>query len=226
MEMENVTIGGSACSLFVSGVPEVFLVQPTARHEAKHLQHEAELLARECGRGFAFMAFDVGDWAEALMPWHDDAVSRDDGVGRHSHDTLCHVERCLLPWLALRYGALSCVLGGYSLGGLFALWASCHTSAFAAVAAASPSVWIRGWTEFAETHTVQAAKVYLSLGDREEHCKNVRMARVGDCIRRQKALLTAALGSENTVLEWNPGNHFHDEPQRMARAFAWCAGRV
>ena len=153
-------------------------------------------------------------------------MSRDDEVGRHSHDTLCGIEHRLLPWLASRYGARPCVLGGYSLGGLFALWASCHTSAFVAVAAASPSVWIDGWTEFAEAHAVQAVKVYLSLGDREEHCKNVRMARVGDCIRRQKVLLAAALGSENTVLEWNPGNHFHDEPQRMAKAFAWCLERM
>ena len=69
---------------------------------------------------------------------------------------------------------------------------------------------------------MKARKVYLSLGDAEEHCKNVRMARIGDCVREHHRLLSQQMGSENVTLEWNKGNHFHEEAKRMARAFVCC----
>lgn len=223
--MQSVSIGGKACLLYASASPECFLIQLTARHESQNLETEVAMLRRACGERIAFLAFDVGEWAVALMPWPDEAVSKDARVGHHAADTLACIEQHLLPWLTARYGNKPCAIGGYSLGGLFALWASCSTGAFSAVAAASPSVWIRGWVHYAETHATRAQQVYLSLGDREEHCRNVRMAQVGTCIRRQGELLAEALGTENTVLEWNEGNHFNNEAQRMARAFEWCVGR-
>ena len=42
------------------------------------------------------------------------------------------------------------------------------------------------------------------------------MARVGLCTERTEALLRAA-GTE-TALEWNPGGHFNDPEERMAKA--------
>ena len=42
----------------------------------------------------------------------------------------------LLPALRERYGDLPAVIGGYSLGGLFSLWAAAQTDSFRAVAAA------------------------------------------------------------------------------------------
>ena len=57
------------------------------------------------------------------------------------------------------YGKLPVILGGYSLGGLFALWSSMQTDRFAAIAAASPSLWIKDWLNYAEAHPVQTGKV-------------------------------------------------------------------
>ena len=74
--------------------------------------------------GFVMATFDTNEWARALMPWHDDAVSRHEEVGLHSRDTLCFILNELLPVLRSRYGNLPCIIGGYSLGGLFALWAA------------------------------------------------------------------------------------------------------
>ncbi len=45
------------------------------------------------------------------------------------------------------------------------------------------------------------------------------MARVGDCIRRQQEILTAAGIANTLVLE--QGNHFKEPDLRTARAFAW-----
>ena len=30
----------------------------------------------------------------------------------------------------------------------------------------------------------------------------------------------------NSILEWNPGNHFRDADIRMASAFSWCIGQI
>lgn len=111
------------------------------------------------------------------------------------------------------------ILGGYSLAGLFALWAATQTNALYGVAAASPSVWFPGWPEYEATHPIQAQRVYLSLGDREEYTRNQTMAAVGDNIRALHTALTRR-GTACT-LEWNEGGHFKDTDLRTARALVW-----
>lgn len=147
-------------------------------------------------------------------------------AGKHGQDTLNYVLLSLIPELQKRYGTLPVILGGYSLGGLFALWASAQSDSFKAVAAASPSVWIKDWIPFASRHTPMADAVYLSLGDQEEHVKNQAIARVGDCLRTQYSLLQEQLGSDNCTLFWEQGGHFHDNESRLAKAFAWCIERL
>lgn len=148
------------CKLFVVGDPQVLLIQPSARHEEKNdgVRREVDLIVQASPTGFAMVFFDCVEWARALMPWADDAVSRDAEVGRHAPDTLRFIEHTLLPWLRERFGALPCIIGGYSLGGLFALWAARNTDTFAAVAAASPSLWIKGWGEYAAAHPILPPK--------------------------------------------------------------------
>ena len=87
-------------------------------------------------------------------------------------------------------------------------------------------VWIKDWIPFAKKHTPMADAVYLSLGDQEEHVKNQAIARVGDCLRAQYALLQEQLGSNHCTLVWEQGNHFNDNEGRLARAFAWCMERL
>ena len=248
------------CKLFVVGAPQVLLIQPSARHEEKNggVRREVDLIAQASPTGFAMVFFDCVEWARALMPWADDAVSRDAEVGRHAPDTLRLIEHTLLPWLRERFGALPCIIGGYSLGGLFALWAARNTDAFAAVAAASPSLWIKGWGEYAAAHPILSPKattqhstlniphselpqattqhstlniphselhssaIHLSLGDREEHCRNQRMKRIGDCVRAEHTLLCQQLSPTAVTLRWHEGGHFGAEAERTAEAFAWC----
>ena len=111
------------------------------------------------------------------------------------------------------------IIGGYSLAGLFALWAAYQTDAFKGVAAASPSVWFPGFVEYMKENSIRADSVYLSLGDKEEKTRNPVMSTVGDRIRETYGLLKEC--GINTILEWNQGNHFKDADIRTARAFAW-----
>ena len=240
------------CKLFVVGDPQVLLIQPSARHEEKNdgVRREVDLIAQASPTGFAMVFFDCVEWARALMPWADDAVSRDAEVGRHAPDTLRFIEHTLLPWLRERFGALPCIIGGYSLGGLFALWAARNTDAFAAVAAASPSLWIKGWGEYAAAHPILSPQatahhslnttlqistpqhittttpIHLSLGDREEHCRNQRMKRIGDCVRAEHTLLCQQLSPTAVTLRWHEGGHFGAEAERTAEAFAWCIEQI
>ena len=148
------------------------------------------------------------------------------GAYGYAEETLAYIEDVLLPWMRRAYGDMPCVLGGYSLGGLFALWAAYRTENFDGICAVSPSLWVRGWDAYAEGRVACADAVYLSLGDKEERARNVRMAAVGDCVRRQASRLTRQFAEGKIVFEWNRGGHFDDEPGRMARGLAWTAERV
>lgn len=222
----ELTISGRKCRLFGSERPECVLIQPSARHENVTLEAEAEQIAERSGVPFVLATIELEDWIIDLMPWPDGNISREPEGGKHGQDTLEYVLESLIPELQKRYGPLPVMIGGYSLGGLFALWASAQSDRFKAVAAASPSVWIKDWIPFAKKHAPMADAVYLSLGNQEEHVKNQAIARVGNCLRTQHSLLQEQIGANNCTLVWEQGGHFNDNEGRLARAFAWCIERL
>ena len=179
------------------------------------------------GSRWCLAAVTAGDWFHDLTPWSAPAVFGKNAFGDGASETLRRLKQEALPSITGRLetgGPRRVFIAGYSLAGLFALWASYQTDMFSGVAAASPSVWYPGWISYAETAVrPQTGAVYLSLGDREEKTRNPAMATVGDAIRRQKELLDMA--HVDCVLEWNPGNHFVDSHRRTARAMAWLASR-
>ena len=224
--MIELSIAGRSCRLSGSETPDCILVQPSARHEDASLESEIAQLEALAPRPFLLVTIGLGDWTLDLMPWPDGNISRDPEAGKHGQETLDYILQDLLPELERRYGPRPVILGGYSLGGLFALWASCRTDRFQAIAAASPSVWIHGWIPFAKKNRPMAEAVYLSLGDREEHVKNQAIARVGDNLRAYYGMLQDQMGPEQCTLVWEEGGHFNENAGRLARAFAWCLGRM
>ena len=75
------------------------------------------------------------------------------------------VEGELLPVLGARFAldpAQNSVLG-YSLGGLFALWAVCQREAFSQCACLSGSLWYPGWVNFLKEHTPKPPQRGLPL---------------------------------------------------------------
>lgn len=219
---ESINIGGKTCRLFGSETPACLLVQPSARHENATLETEVAQISTLSRIPFVLATIELEDWIIDLMPWPDGNISRDPEAGQHGLETLQYLLLSLIPEMQKRYGPLPVILGGYSLGGLFSLWASTQTDSFKAIAAASPSVWIHGWLSYARKHVSLADQVYLSLGEQEEHVKNQAIARVGDNLRVYHALLQEQLGPERCTLVWEQGGHFADNEGRLARAFAWC----
>ncbi len=224
--LSEITIAECACHLVEQDAPQCLLVQPLGIHENDTLPDEMAEIATASPMPFAMAAFEIADWERDLMPWGDPAVSKRPEAGTGAIDTLQYLLDGLLPWLKERYGELPVVLGGYSLAGLFSLWAARETNTFAGIAAASPSVWIRGWPEYAASHPLQARQAYLSLGEREEKTRNRAIAQVGQRIRNEYALLEQQLGGDNCILEWNAGGHFVDSHLRTAHAFIWNLRKI
>ena len=222
---ELVPLGGRQCKVFSSeDTPVALLLQLVSERQGEDMDAEVEQIT-SAEVPFAMVAVPIADWEQELMPWAEPAVSKRPEVGTRAGETLRYITGTLLPSLfdtILHNTDTPIVLGGYSLGGLFALWAACQTDRFTAVAAGSPSLWAGDWPSYSAAHPMLAQRVYLSLGDREERSRNHIMARVGDRIRYEYARLQQQLGEGNTTLRWEQGGHFADPAARMARAFVWC----
>ena len=221
MTAKQVQIGDRPCRIYGEPHAEYLLLQMTGEHELQSMDHEVTAIAQS-GRNFLFAAVPVKSWNDELSPWEAPAVWGKECFGGNAADTICFLTEQAIPTLKQQFALpenVRIILGGYSLAGLFALWASTQTALFSGVAAASPSVWFPGWMKFEQQHLIQAQRVYLSLGDREEHTKNTVMATVGDNIRTLHSRL-AERGTDCT-LEWNSGGHFKDADLRTARAFRW-----
>ena len=189
------------------------LIQSVDDHDLEELETEINEIRKRVQIDFRLIAVKVEDWNHDLSPWKAPAVFGKEDFGDGAGDML----RFILAQCADR--SKTYYIGGYSLAGLFSLWAAYRTDVFAGVAAASPSIWFPGFLQYMRENNIRTNAVYLSLGDREEKTRNPVMATVGDCIREGHALLQS--GGIRTTLEWNPGNHFKDAGIRTAKAFAW-----
>ena len=188
------------------------LIQMVDDHDLEGMESELAQIRKRTGKDFYLAAIRVQDWNADLSPWPAPAVFGKESFGQGAPDTLSEV----LKYCAGRDKTF--IIGGYSLAGLFALWAAYQTDTFKAVAAASPSIWFPGFVDFMKDREIHTKRVYLSLGDKEEKTRNTVMAAVGDHIKEAYDLLKKQ--GINTTFEWNTGNHFKDADIRTAMAFA------
>jgi len=203
----------------ICGNPDasVVLLQPVDEHDLAGIENETAEIRRLSPTDFCLIALQIDNWNAELSPWPAPAVFGREDFGDGAADTL----KIVLQYCADLHKTY--FLGGYSLAGLFALWAACQTDVFRGAAAASPSVWFPGFMDYLRENTIRSGSVYLSLGDREEKTRNPVMATVGERIRETQELLIAQ--GVDSVLEWNRGNHFQDADLRTARAFAWLLNK-
>lgn len=189
------------------------LIQMVGEHELPGLEQEIHEIQRLSDTDFQLIAVKVNNWNHDLSPWNAKAVLGKEDFGDGAKDTLEEIlTLCTDP--DKRY-----FLGGYSMAGLFALWAACRTNRFSGIAAVSPSIWFPGFLEDMKHHKIQSDCIYLSLGDKEEKTRNSVMAQVGNCIREAYAYMNEE--GIRCTLEWNRGGHFKDPGLRTAKAFAW-----
>lgn len=215
-----IAVNGKMCGVYAADAPEYVIIQPTGEHETALLDEETERIFQNTEKRICFVSFPIADWNSELSPWKAKQAYGEDYFGDGAAHTLNKIESCLIPALQKQINIpnrAKYIMGGYSLAGLFSLWAAYQTGFFHAAAACSPSVWIDGWREYVESHSPLTKLVYLSLGTKEHKTRNPVLQTVKQAVIHQSELLEQS--GIHTVLEWNQGNHFQDYTGRMSRAY-------
>lgn len=164
------------------------------------------------------------DWNRELSPWACDGTVRDaEPFGGQAASFLDELLSQIIPQVepSLPQPPVWRGIAGYSLAGLFALWALWQTNAFDRAASASGSLWFPHFVDRASTEPFVSSPqaVYLSLGKKETKTPNRMMRHVLDDTRAMEESLVER--GIPTTLEINPGNHFAQTDLRMARGIHW-----
>lgn len=183
---------------------------------------------------FVLVAYEVQDWNDGFSPWEASAAFGSERFGGKAQETLKWLAECCMPFVEAdgsEYikGAetLKRFPAGYSLAGLFSMWAYFESGLFDGAVSCSGSLWFSGWKDYAAAHIRMAESgenkplIYLSLGAREEKTRNRQMASVGDITRELHALCAQKFGKAQCVLEWNAGGHFSEPDIRVAKGISW-----
>ena len=160
------------------------------------------------------------NWDHDMTPWYCPPLSENDTPctgGADEYLKLLLSE--ILPEAKARINGKPSFIGlaGYSLAGLFAIYALYQTDAFARVASMSGSLWFPGFRDYCLSHELKGVpdRLYLSLGDREARTKNKMLMTVQD----NTEVLAEHYQSFGLDVVWelNPGNHFRDAALRSAK---------
>jgi len=172
---------------------------------------------------FALVVVEVSNWNNDMTPWPSDPIfSKTEGYSGKADDYLKVLEQEILPTVETLLQPKDYILSGYSLAGLFSIYAMFKTTRFTKFLSGSGSFWYPGFKEFYEKTTLPSplpTKVYLSLGAREKKTKNVIMK----TIETETIAVKEFLIQQNIPLkfELNPGGHFNDVNQRIAQGIKW-----
>lgn len=205
------------------GNPEakICIIRLVGEHEKDQIECEiSEIKETYSENDWCIVPVQVRKWEDDLAPWAMHATGPEE-YKTGAKDTLELITNEIIYNIANRYPMddRGYYLVGYSLAGLFSLWATYNSDIFSGAAAVSPSVWYPGWLEYIENHSNRSEDIYLSIGSKEHKTRNQMMAKVRDNINKQYDLLRNA--DINTILEINEGNHFKEPHIRVAKGIKW-----
>ena len=196
--------------------------------------------------GVSLVNVRVDLWEENFSPWCAPRVfAKGPNFGDGAQKTLDTLINQVVPWAEseLTKPPAYRVLVGYSLAGLFSLWAGvshlvaheCQlddasskpyavpTPTFQRIGAVSGSFWFPGLLDYVDQRlrggVVDLTHAYLSLGDREARTPNPQIMHV----RENAELLASKLESAGITskFELNRGNHFQNVEGRTQKALDW-----
>lgn len=173
--MDQFTAGGKSVSVFPSsepGVPVIYLNAVSGEG-----QQIVQAIQDTGCPPFTLVTIGDLDWNHDMVPWNGSAALKggapftggaDDYLRLLVGDILPRAESGLTVPPAWRG------IVGYSLAGLFALYAAYRTDVFSRVGNISGSLWFPGWKEYALTHQPKRPPdcAYFSLGDTESKTRN------------------------------------------------------
>ena len=173
-------------------------------------------------KDFSLAAISGRDWNKDMSPWSAKAVFKGEKDFEGGADAYIEeLERDILSKIpgepSEKY------IAGYSMAGLFSLYAMYKTDIFDGAASCSGSLWYPNFREYCEARDLDlGTRIYMSLGDKESHTRNPVMAMVEE---NTKAIYEMYLSKGiDTVFEMNQGNHFTEPDKRTAKGIAWLIG--
>lgn len=177
---------------------------------------------------FTLVAISNLDWNHDMAPWDSPAAFRggeaftegaDDYLRRLVEEIIPKAEKELAGPPAWRG------IAGYSLAGLFALYAVYQTDVFSRVGCMSGSLWFPGFKEYICSHEPKRRpnRIYFSLGDREAKTRNPVLKTVQENTEAIHAFFQGQ--GIDTVFQLNPGNHFVQGIERTVADIQWLLGR-
>ncbi len=112
-------------------------------------------------------------------------------------------------------------ISGYSLAGLFAVYALYRTDLFSRAASMSGSLWFPDIKDYIFSHEMKARPdhIYFSLGDKESKTRNQYLKTVQDNTAEIQAFY-AGKGIDS-VFVLNPGGHYIGGVERTAAGIDW-----
>lgn len=168
------------------------------------------------------------EWQTDLCPWDIPPVNKYIQCHGGANNYISQLQNQILPMIKekVMHPIKRYIIAGYSLSGLFALYAPFHLDIFEGIVCASGSLWYPKFDNYLKKNQwiSPISTVYLSLGDKEHHTKNKIMASVKDRILivydylRQHGI--------NVIFEQNPGNHFQNTDLRLAKGIIWVISNL
>ena len=160
------------------------------------------------------------NWDHDMTPWYCPPLSENDAPctgGADEYLDLLLTE--IIPRAKELIKGEPSFLGiaGYSLAGLFAIYAMYRTDIFGRVASMSGSLWFPDFKQYCFEHKIKRKpdKLYLSLGDKEAKSRNKVLMTVQD--NTEALAVYFKEQGINVTWELNPGNHFKDAAIRSAK---------
>lgn len=184
----------------------------------------AEAVWNLTNQRFALIVIEGVDWNRELSPWyHEKVFSKGEDFAGGADKYLAFFTEQLIPEIEQTFGLApkARYLAGYSLAGLFAVYAMYHTSLFNGIASISGSLWYDGFADYVKTHAVgqNPDKIYFSLGDKEAVSARGIMQTVLTCTEQIVKFLQN--DEISVTFEMNKGNHFKNVPERIAKGINW-----
>ena len=218
---DNKTISIFPCS--ESESPVIYL--NTFHDESRKVYETAQ--ATGCPP-FTLVAISNLDWNQDMAPWDSPAAFKKGepftgGAGDYLRllveEIIPRAEKELVGPPAWRG------IAGYSLAGLFALYAIYQTDVFSRVGCMSGSLWFPGFKEYVLSHEPKRWPdcIYFSLGDKEAKTRNPVLKTVQE--KTEEIQTFYQNKGIDTVFRLNPGNHFVQGIERTVAGIHWLLSR-
>ena len=177
---------------------------------------------------FTLVAISNLDWNHDMVPWDGPSSFKNaESCTGGADDYLRLLTEEIIPTAEKGIAGVPCWRGiaGYSLAGLFALYAIYQTDLFSHVGSMSGSLWYPGMKEYIFSHEPKRRPdcIYFSLGDKESKTRNPVLRSVRQNTEEIQAFYQAK--GIDTVFQLNPGNHYDHAVERTAAGLCWLLSR-